>query len=121
VERMLIGICNLSKFRKNDSDTGKGVGEDGNSLAVDCCKNTVLFNQENRQPNSTATLRKFDMGNGSIIQVNIPEIFSQDRICSILVDGGVIAKLDVSAWQKDLRPAFSGKGTMKIKNVILTY
>jgi len=127
VERMQIGWINESRYVENVSEDKNGVGEEGNSLALDCCRGGLLNQGEFTKLGSLRKLKA-----GSIIRC-------EQKGHRWLVDGKLVASSlasddtfhfensflpptgHVNNGTKDgIIPCFSGKGHWTLSQIVLS-
>ena len=121
---LLVGLCDADKFAKDFSGTcPKGVGENGYSVAFDCCSRDVVYSNGSRCCGKRLdSARVIDpVSKGSVITVNTTGRGHHRKLESILVDGVAVATIDDLSFIGNLWPAFSVKGSVRITEVVLDY
>eukprot|EP00804_Cyclotella_cryptica_P017591 CCRYP_006737-RA/>CCRYP_006737-RA protein AED:0.10 eAED:0.10 QI:339/1/1/1/1/1/5/753/337 len=125
VERMQIGWINEARYIENlTNDQNNGVGEEANSLALDCCRGGLLNQGE------FTKLDGLSIGAGSVIRceqkarrwlVNgklvVSSIASDD---AVHFENGLLPSGHVNGKEDKIIPSFSGKGHWKISQIILS-
>jgi len=112
MERMLIGVYDVINFPMSKSENKKGVDEDGSSFALDCGNCTILHGGKTLAEKINIGKQ---IGNGSIIQLDI-----LPNECNISVDSKLVVNMKILS-RRYLIPALSGKGTFKVKNIVLHF
>ena len=122
-EHLLVGLCDADKFAKDFSNTCKGVGENGCSVAFDCCTGDIVYSNGSRccGRRLEPTNRVAPLSKGSVITVNTTGIGQHRKLESIVVDGVVATTMDEVCISGNLWPAFSAKGSVKVTEIVLDY
>lgn len=121
VERMQIGWINEARYIENlTNDQNNGVGEEANSLALDCCRGGLLNQGE------FTKLDGLSIGSGSVIRceqkarrwlVNgrlvVSSIASDD---AVHFDNGLLPSGHVNGKEDKIIPSFSGKVKPHLNN-----
>eukprot|EP01082_Thalassiosira_pseudonana_P013758 g12475.t1 g12475 contig6:1989454-1990695(+) len=125
VERMQIGWINESKYVENlSNDKNNGVGEELNSLALDCCRGGFLNQGE------FIKLEGLSIGSGSVIRC-------EQKGCRWFCDGRLVISSiasddathfvntfhppgQVNGKDDKIIPSFSGKGHWRLGQIVLS-
>lgn len=132
-ERVLVGVIESACANSGGGgDVGKGVGEEGTSLALDCCSSSLLICRGGTQ--STQTTKSFNVEKGTVIRFDIyqatdkagwPEAISVNGEVVVTKNEykdfiGTSASSTMHTYQA-VFPAFSAKGSVRVTEIDLGY
>lgn len=134
-ERVLVGVIESECAKKGGSDDStKGVGEEGTSLALDCCNSSLLICRAGIE--STQATKPSNVEKGTVIRFDISSATANPGWPeAISVNGEVVTKKDEyedfinlhDSTTSDVLesqtvfPAFSVKGSVRVTEIDLGY
>eukprot|EP00592_Proboscia_alata_P013294 CAMPEP_0194388164 /NCGR_PEP_ID=MMETSP0174-20130528/96799_1 /TAXON_ID=216777 /ORGANISM="Proboscia alata, Strain PI-D3" /LENGTH=482 /DNA_ID=CAMNT_0039179133 /DNA_START=189 /DNA_END=1637 /DNA_ORIENTATION=- len=130
IDRLLVGLFDIDYDLSHvSSNSSKGTGEIGTSIALDCCSSDVVRCNANDDVERIKLTEKVKISNGSVVKVVTKGTVGNRRgLESISVDGNIVASDGLpgieewnSGYGSTLWPAFSGKGTMRVAEIVLGY